>query len=637
MKKVLLVSLYILFSYQWSAAGIDQQFFIDDNTIEKEFHREDVSLYVDESGSNTIDQVLKQVFENGSGAYVNAKTSYAYWNKFTLVSNTAAQRKWILEVLDAHQELVEVYLFRDNKLIYSAKTGQLVKGSKDLYSHKNHVVDIPIASSDTLQCYVRYKSRVVGSMIFKLRTNGSFSSYGFKEYYFLGLYYGVLVLICFINIILFLLLKERIYLLYLVYVLSWVLSSMIDDGIGKHLIWQDHHWIDHFGYHFALPILIISYVWYSLIFFKDQSTNKRITQAIVTTSSLFVAVHLIELLIGQTYAPTTILMFVPLILILYRAFTSYNNGYSPARFFILGNIFILLGLFVRFLQDEYIIKFVAYDTAIAIMAVYSRNIGVLLEVVTLTIALGDRFRFMKLQNEENQAILMKEYAEKEQLQGKVIQQLQENEQLKDKVNKELESKVQERTVELQQKSDELIHLNSQLNEQAEKINEMNRLLDLDNYKLKKEVKEVSSSRVLFKDLSFEEFQVLYPDKGSVLRYLNEHKWHDGYTCRKCSNTKHCDGNTRYARRCTKCRYDESITAFTIFHKCKFPLEQAFYIVSKTVRQGKDLNAQAVSEELGLRKNTVWNFKSKVLSTIEANKKSRNANDFLNIVILNPSN
>ena len=165
---------------------------------------------------------------------------------------------------------------------------------------------------------------------------------------------------------------------------------------------------------------------------------------------------------------------------------------------------------------------------------------------------------------------------------------------------------------------------------------MNRLLDLDNYKLKSQVKEVSSNRALFKDVPFEEFKALYPDKLSVLRFLNDHKWQEGYTCRKCGNTKYCDGNTRYSRRCTKCRYDESITAFTIFHKCKFPLEQAFYIVSKTIRLGNDLNTQSVSEELDLRKNTVWNYKSKVLATIDANKKSRNAENFIIIVVLNPA-
>ncbi len=384
------------------------------------------------------------------------------------------------------------------------------------------------------------------------------------------------------------------------------------------------------------PLLISSYVWYSLIFFKGKEVSAQSQKLIVFSAALFIVLQVSEIMFGYNSPITTWIMFIPLVFILRISFNAYNRGYSPARFFIVGNIFILVGFLIRFLQDMGIIRFVAYDSVLAIMAVYSRNIGVVLEIVTLTLALGDRFRFLKLQNEKHQEVLMNEYAEKEKLQSTVIHQLKENEVLKDKVNKELETKVLERTTELQEKSNELEELNVKLQQQSQEISEMNRLLDLDNYKLKNQVKEVNSNRALFKDVKFEEFSELYPDKLSVWRFLNQHKWVEGYTCRKCGNTKFCDGNSRFSRRCTKCRYDESITAYTIFHKCKFPLEQAFYIVSKTVRLGADLNAQGVSEELGLRKNTVWNYKSKVLATIEANKKSRNAKDFIITVIFNPA-
>ena len=634
MRKALLSLFIVLFCLEVSASQV--QLNIEESTDELEFQNEYVTCFVDTAGSLNVNDVVDKQFDKLEGGFVNLKIGSAYWLHFTLTSSTKETRKWIFEVLDSHQELVEVFMFRKDSLVYHAKTGQLVDDKNRIYIHKNHVLDLPIQAHDDLNFYIRFKSNLVGSMLFKIRTNANFSSYAFKEYYYLGLYYGILFLICLINIVLFILLKQRIYLFYLVYVLAWVLLSMIDDGIGKHLLWRNSTWFDHIGYYFAKPILISSYVWYSLNFFKEKETSKNYKRIIIGSSLLFIVLQICESVFSYSSAITTWVMFIPLIIILQVAFKAYNKGYSPARFFILGNIFILMGFLIRFLQDLAIIRFVAYDSLVAIMAVYSRNIGVIFEVVTLTLALGDRFRFVKIQNDKNKEQLLNEYAEKEKLQTEVIEHLKENELLKDKVNKELETKVKERTLEIQSKSDELEELNIKLSEQANEINEMNRLLDLDNYKLKSQVKEVSSNRALFKDVPFEEFKALYPDKLSVLRFLNDHKWQEGYTCRKCGNTKYCDGNTRYSRRCTKCRYDESITAFTIFHKCKFPLEQAFYIVSKTIRLGNDLNTQSVSEELDLRKNTVWNYKSKVLATIDANKKSRNAENFIIIVVLNPA-
>jgi len=634
MKNIVILISYLLLSL--TCFSFPKWHIINDASDEYEFLSENVTQFLDESDKLTIDEVKTREFKFVKGPFTNTKLNSSYWLKFPLVSKSTKDKKWICEVIDAHQEMVEFYFFRDGKLIKKANTGQLVKDKNSLYSHKNHILDVPIENNDSLMVYVRYRSNIQGTMIFKIRTNGNFSSYGFKEYYFLGLYYGILILICLLNLVLFFFLKEKIYLVYILYVFAWMLSSLNDDGLGRHLVWNGSEWVDTLVFYFAQPVLITSYVFYSLSFFNRRDEgDMKYDKFIIGFTIIYLVAHFIEVFTGFNSGITTWLMFIPLIKILYYAFKTFNQGYSPSQFFILGNIFILLGLVIRFLQDQYIIKFVSYYTVPAIMVVYARNIGMILEIITLTIALGDRFRFIKKKNEEHRLSLMTQYQEKEKLQEEVIKHLKENEVLSEKVNHELETKVNERTIELQLKKDELETVNAQLLEQSDKINEMNRLLDMDNYKLKKEVKKVNSNRVSFKEVSFEEFKKIYPDKLSVLRFLNDHKWKDGYKCRKCGNTKFCEGNSKFSRRCTRCRYDESITAFTIFHKCKFSLEQAFYIVSKTIRQGKNLETQALSEELSLRKNTVWNFKSKVLKTIEYNKKHKGTENLLIIVTLNP--
>lgn len=633
LKKAFLVFvLFLTFSEVWST---HVQIEMVTSTDEIEFQKEYVTGFIDAEADLTIEEIRKQDFQPITESYINEKLNQSYWLNFQLISNSEVAKKWVLEILDAHQELVEVYIFRKDSLVYYGKTGRNILDSKAQYGHKNHVLDFPIQAKDSIDCYVKFNSSLVGSLLFKIRTNANFASYAVKEYYFLGIYYGVLFLIGLVNLILFILLKERIYVVYLIYVVAWILFSYIDDGLGSNFLWMEKPWIDRIGFYFMKPILIGSYVWYFFIFFKGKQIDKKVEQIIYWSLGLYVLLQTSEYFFTYSSNITTLIMFVPLALILNLSIKSYINGYLPARFFILGNVFILLGFFIRFLQDMSIIRFVSYDSVLGVTVMYSRNIGVVLEIITLTMALGDRFRFLKIQNELQQSRLVKEYADKEVLQSKLIENLKEQESLKDKVNRELENKVQERTKELSGKSSELEVLNLKLQEQAKSINEMNRLLDLDNYRLKKEVKVVNSNRALFKDITFEEFSLLYPDQLSVFRFLDTYKWKDGYVCRKCGNNKFCDGNSKFSKRCTKCRYDESITAYTIFHKCKFPLEQAFFIVTKTVRLGNDLNVQLISEELDLRKNTVWNYKTKVLEAIELNKKLKGSDEFITHIILNP--
>ncbi len=644
--------------------GSRVQVHFSENTNEILFENDHVTCYIDNLAKSSVDEIKNKEFTFLNGPFTNKNIGSAYWLRFHLTSNSIKTKRWVLEIMDAHQQNVEVYMFRKDSLFYHTQTGQNVKNSKEIYSHKNHIVDLPIAANDSIDCYIRFRSNIIGSLLFKIRTNANFTSYAVKEYYLLGLYYGILGIICLLNLMLFARLKEKIYAIYVVYVISWILLSLIDDGIGTHLIWQNQLWLNEFGYFFSKPILIASYVWYTLIFFKNQTIKKKDKVVIVSSVLLICILTSLEFIFEINFGLTDLLVFIPLIFSLKIAFKTYDRGYLPARFFILGNIFILLGFLLRYMHEISIIRYVSEDSLTSILGVYSRNIGVVLEIITLTLALGDRFRFMKRENEQQQnklleefnektklqselllefnekeklqSTLLLEFNEKEKLQTEIIEHLRENELLKDTVNRELESKVNLRTLELQAKSHELESLNLKLQKQANDINEMNRLLDLDNYKLKNEVKTVSSKRVLSKDITFEEFKLLYPDKLSVWRFLNTHKWKDGYACKKCGNTKYCDGNTKFSRRCTKCRYDESITVSTIFHKCKFPLEQAFYIVTKTIKLGNDVNIQLLSEELDLRKNTVWNYKTKVLEAVEANKKNKNNEDFIKTVILNPS-
>ncbi len=75
-----------------------------------------------------------------------------------------------------------------------------------------------------------------------------------------------------------------------------------------------------------------------------------------------------------------------------------------------------------------------------------------------------------------------------------------------------------------------------------------------------------------------EFQQKFSDSVTCMAYLAEIKWRDGYSCKKCGHGNYCDGKAAYSRQCTSCRYVESPTANTLFHRVRFDLLKAFYIV-----------------------------------------------------------
>ena len=157
--------------------------------------------------------------------------------------------------------------------------------------------------------------------------------------------------------------------------------------------------------------------------------------------------------------------------------------------------------------------------------------------------------------------------------------------------------------------------NDKLQQQAELITSINMKLTSDNRSLKSDLKTLNKQRAIAELLESENFNKKFPDKETCYDFFNELKWGHGYVCRKCGNEKYCDGNSSLARRCTKCRYDESVTAFTIFHKCKFPITKAVYMLLLVHYQQGSISSYELSRQLDLRQKTCWSFKQKVMLAI----------------------
>jgi len=124
----------------------------------------------------------------------------------------------------------------------------------------------------------------------------------------------------------------------------------------------------------------------------------------------------------------------------------------------------------------------------------------------------------------------------------------------------------------------------------------------------------------YESLTLFEFQQRFPDDEACMEYLSQLKWGKGYVCSRCGNTKYCKGKKKYERQCTRCRYIETPTSGTLFHKIKFPIQKAFYIVYYVSTTKKGISTTELSRKLGLRQKTCWLFKRKVMVAMRSSGK-----------------
>lgn len=115
----------------------------------------------------------------------------------------------------------------------------------------------------------------------------------------------------------------------------------------------------------------------------------------------------------------------------------------------------------------------------------------------------------------------------------------------------------------------------------------------------------------FKGTNLIEFIDRFSTEEKCKNYLMEMKWKDGFMCDKCGHSHYwTKKDNPYVRVCKGCRHINSITANTLFHKVKFPLRKAFFILFEMSTTTKSCSSIVMARKLGINQKTAWLFMSK---------------------------
>jgi len=109
-----------------------------------------------------------------------------------------------------------------------------------------------------------------------------------------------------------------------------------------------------------------------------------------------------------------------------------------------------------------------------------------------------------------------------------------------------------------------------------------------------------------KILSLFDFQKQFPDEQSCFDYLVKIRWPDGFICPKCGHNKYYKLQRNKLFQCRKCGRQTSVTAGTVFHKLRHPLQRLFWAVYLLAVSKKGISALELQRKLGLNSyQTAW--------------------------------
>jgi hypothetical protein len=573
---------------------------VDDSTEEKVFFLKELDYWIDFTNEATFSDVSAGT----GGAQFRTHDSYqnkdfrpdrSYWIRFPVGYHGSTKKNWLIEFYDQTIDLIEAHVPQPGGGYKKVVMGDHFPFYQRTFLHKNFeipVVDMPEGA--TVVYYFKVRSHDFADIRIAFKSVDRFVFYTLNEYFLYGTFYGMILIIALYNLLVYIAIREIKNLYYIFFIVSVALYTLSLDGIGFQYLWPEYPALNDYAGGISLYMVIMWAIVFTRKFLSTASHAPDLDRALRWMMAARTVLFAVELFFFPQFFTYRNIEIIPLSLIFYTGIRAWIRGYRPARFFVIAYGVLFSGFFVRAMVYFNILP-------LTTLSHYSLHISFVLEMLFLTFALGDRIRILK--DMRDRAL------------RRTILQHEENMKLKDKVNRELENKVRERTLELDRKNNQLEESNSKLARQAAEINQINSMLDLDNWKLKNSLKEVLNERLLDKTMDYRQFKTIYPNTLACYRFLEEQKWPEAYRCRKCANQKYFNGAQKFARRCTRCGYNESITAFTIFHSIKFPIEKAFYIAYLCVSEKNNYTLEQLATQLGLTVNTVWGFKNKVLNRI----------------------
>lgn len=569
---------------------------------------EDLPAFIDRTHRFTAKNILQAENWDYNPAQFDYSTDLDanIWFHFQLKRN-ASKKGLALHLYNGLIPLFKVYKKEDNQLVLIDSLGSLFPQQQRANHYRDAVIELPYEKGIT-DYYFMVNAKYYHGFDIAIRSYENLFNYALDEYYLLGAFYGILLLVVLYNLFHYIQVKDKIYLLYAVYVLVAIIASASTDLTGYWKFWPSHPGWSKFLVNQTKWMLSASFVVYAVYFLKLKELGKNWYWLVISSSSLYVIYNflLINVLIDTRIFVFLFILSAHLVILWLSAFKSWQSGNSSSGIFIIGLSMIVLAFIGNYLRYW---EFIPVNTTTQFIMHY----GILAEVLVLAYAMG--YRFKEERKSRMEALELKSISDQ-----KLIHQLQLNEELKDKVNRELEEKVREKTKDLHQ-------ANQQLSEQAQSIQLMNEQLAKLNGELYKDKKKHQQARVSKENMTREEFFEIYPSKIEAYHLLNDLKLAQPYQCKKCKHNNFTKGTGLLSRRCTKCGYNESVTAATIFKGFRSPLPNGLYLIYLLVQSGFKISSTELAKQSDLGVKTAWKLHKDVLDKFGKDH-SNNWRDYL---------
>ena len=456
-----------LLSLLLSTYGVAQKHYVlTDTTI---VHRLDayVDVFIDSAYTLSIDQATQPDFQHLFQRSGNNLTFGYLKAPIWLRVNTKTTKPftpWYLEIPAPFLEYVDFYQLQNENSWKHSESGYYRPHSVREVSHTGHVLPLEFNKDSISTVYIRITGLSPKTFPLYVTEKEKFIEKVRVEDVGYGIFFGILIVMFFFNLFIYLTLKHTNYLLYICTIVCTFLIFASASGYAGKFLWPENPIMNFYAGRMSLPMLTI-FLSVFTIRFLEVNQYSRIMYYILF-SMLPLAVLAAILVVTKTLSSAgNNLISLSTLVYMSTGIVCSVKGNKTANYFIAAWTIYLIGGLLLTLRNSGVFDYSFWTTHFV-------EIGAALETIIIAFALGDRYRRYKKEKEEVQLLALK------------IQQ---------DATEKLEIKVQERTEQLFKANEEL-HSTLETNKlQTAIIENKNAELDAFFYRISHDLKGPVSS------------------------------------------------------------------------------------------------------------------------------------------------
>ena len=393
-----------------------------------------VEILEDPGGSLRFEQILKQPenFQLSQDDTPNfAFSSSAFWLHFRVRNPLIQEQLYLFEIGHPNIDYIQVYLPRLDGSWREIQAGRRLPFEAREVKNRNQLFQIRIPPGVTRDYYFRVKSSSAYYLPLNLLSERAFTRKDHESQLGFGFYYGLIFVMIFYNLVLWLSVRDLNYLYYVLTLLFLhLLFQATNNGLAYEYFWPKAVWWNNHCLGFFLALSIFFTISFCQHFLQLKKNVPRLNWVLNILRFVSLGLSIFNLTPDETFTSWLSIYWgskiaiAATLLIWISGFRVWRLGYQAARYFLIAWSSLVLGALVT--------GFTAYSLLpTSFWTTYALQIGTGIEVVLLSMALGDRLRVDQQKIMEAQATRLQQEKLAKQSQERMVERLKKLDRLKD--------------------------------------------------------------------------------------------------------------------------------------------------------------------------------------------------------------